>query len=65
MSNHVDLYNMTDSILDKISRHGQRLSIRPAQRQDVPRIVGLHRALVGETPPVDRVGIPEGWAWML
>lgn len=52
---------MTHSVLDTISWHGQRLSIRPAERQDIPRLVELHRTLVGETPPADRIDVPEEW----
>ncbi len=52
---------MRHSTLGKTSWHGRQLSIRPAERQDIPRLVQLHRALVGETPPVDRIRIPEAW----
>lgn len=52
---------MTHSVLDTINWYGQQLSIRPAERQDVPRLVELHRALVGETPPADRIDVPLAW----
>jgi hypothetical protein len=55
------LYPQQHFILDTLCWRGQRLSIRPAQRQDIPRLVELHHALVGERPPVDRANDPAAW----
>jgi hypothetical protein len=52
---------MTPHVRDTISWHGQRLTIRSAEPQDVPRIVQLHHALVGKTPHPNLVDDPVAW----
>ena len=52
---------MAHKPLSTLRWHGQQLSIRPAEQGDVPRLVQLHRALVGETPAADHLNIPEAW----
>jgi hypothetical protein len=52
---------MTNQILNSLDWHGQRLVLREAVQQDVPRLVQLHRAIVGETPPAEQMNKPEAW----
>ena len=52
---------MTNQILNSLDWHGQRLVLRKAVQQDVPRLVQLHRTIVGETPPAEQIDKPEAW----
>ncbi len=52
---------MTDYILNSLDWHGQNLILREVVLQDVPRLVQLHRAIVGERPPVEQIDNPEAW----
>jgi GNAT superfamily N-acetyltransferase len=52
---------MPDDILNSINWRGQILILREAVREDVPRLVQLHRALVGATPSAEQFDKPEAW----
>jgi hypothetical protein len=51
----------TETMNATITSRGSTITLRRARAEDVGGIVALHRRLVGESPPPDKIQSPDAW----